>query len=135
MKFPPDNYADYADHPRYGRGPKISGLNPDPLDEGVHLHWNATTIAEVQARIKKAAAVRRTVSRAQQNRRAESGNGRMLRRACGIPGFQWRAGTACSHAAEQSGGRRGSDAAIPAGRPTRACSLSGVVEIIARCYE
>jgi len=56
MKFPSDNYADYADHPRYGHRPKITGLNPDPLDEGVHLHWNAITAAETRARIEKAAA-------------------------------------------------------------------------------
>jgi hypothetical protein len=57
MKFPSDKYADYVDHPRFGRGPKITGLDPHPLDEGVHLHWNAKTAAEVQASIEKAAAL------------------------------------------------------------------------------
>ena len=34
-----DKYAAYAEHPRYGRRPNITGLNPDPLDRGIILHW------------------------------------------------------------------------------------------------
>lgn len=34
-----DEYAEFVDHPRYGRRPHITGLNPSPDDEGVHLHW------------------------------------------------------------------------------------------------
>ena len=44
------DYSDYVDHPRFGRGPRITGLNPDALDTNVHLHWNATTVAEIASR-------------------------------------------------------------------------------------
>jgi len=44
------DYSDYVEHPRFGRGPRITGLNPDPLDTSVHLHWNATTVAEIASR-------------------------------------------------------------------------------------
>jgi hypothetical protein len=50
MKFPDDKYKDYADHPRYGHRPKITGLNPDPLDPNVHLHWNAIGPVEFKGR-------------------------------------------------------------------------------------
>jgi hypothetical protein len=46
--MPLDKYDDYVDHPRFGRRPKITGLNPDPLSPGVHLHWNALTQAEFE---------------------------------------------------------------------------------------
>ncbi|MHB8974297.1 MAG: zinc-ribbon domain containing protein [Pirellulaceae bacterium] len=45
----PDKYADFVDHPRYGRRPNITGLNPNPRDCHVHLHWNATTHNEIVA--------------------------------------------------------------------------------------
>jgi hypothetical protein len=32
-------YADYVEHPRYGKGPVYTALNPDRNDPGVHLHW------------------------------------------------------------------------------------------------
>jgi hypothetical protein len=40
-KFPPDPYAGYADHPRFGRRPRITGLNPAPFEPSVNLHWIA----------------------------------------------------------------------------------------------
>lgn len=43
MKHKADRFADFVEHPRYGRRPRITGLNPQPRDKGVHLHWNATT--------------------------------------------------------------------------------------------
>jgi hypothetical protein len=47
MKPKPDKYAEFVEHPRYGRGPRITGVNPHPGDPGVHLHWNATTYQEI----------------------------------------------------------------------------------------
>ena len=45
-------YDNYVEHPRYGRRPRFTGLNPNPFDEGVQLHSNATTIHEIQKRAK-----------------------------------------------------------------------------------
>lgn len=43
-------YDKYVEHPRYGRRPHYTGLNPDPYDIlHVHLHSNATNIHEVQS--------------------------------------------------------------------------------------
>ncbi|MEL6108529.1 MAG: zinc-ribbon domain containing protein [Planctomycetota bacterium] len=42
-----DKYAQFADHPRYGRRPNVSGLNPSPMDRNVRLHWNATSHKEI----------------------------------------------------------------------------------------
>lgn len=36
-----DIYASYVAHPRYGTRPTLTGLNPDPLDSGVFLHWHS----------------------------------------------------------------------------------------------
>lgn len=47
MKQEADRFAEFVDHPRYGRRPLITGLNPQPHDKGVNLHWNATTYQEV----------------------------------------------------------------------------------------
>ena len=47
-----DKYAQYADHPRYGRRPNVTGLNPSPMDGDVRLHWNATTHKEIVAQYK-----------------------------------------------------------------------------------
>lgn len=49
-----DRYIGFVEHPRYGRGPRLTGLNPDPLDDEVVLHWNATTHEEVVARFEAA---------------------------------------------------------------------------------
>src|SRR5688572_8761575 len=34
-----DEYAAFVDHPRYGRHPHITGLNPDGGSDDVFLHW------------------------------------------------------------------------------------------------
>jgi hypothetical protein len=44
-----DKHVEFVDHPRYGRRPNITGLNPSPLDRGVHLHWNTTEHHEIVA--------------------------------------------------------------------------------------
>lgn len=49
MRRKSDKYAMFADHPRYGRRPNFTRLNPSPTDPGVHLHWNATTHHEIAA--------------------------------------------------------------------------------------
>ena len=41
-------YDAYVEHPRYGRYPRHTALNPNPYDLAVQLHWNATNIHEVQ---------------------------------------------------------------------------------------
>ena len=33
-----DQYAAYVEHPRYGRGPIYTGIDPDPNDPDVYLH-------------------------------------------------------------------------------------------------
>ena len=50
MKRGPDKYADYVDHPRYGRGPHYTDLNPDPFALDVSFHINATSPREIQTR-------------------------------------------------------------------------------------
>lgn len=47
-------YSDYVKHPRFGRGPRITGLNPAPTDSGVQLHWNAVTHRELVAQFEAA---------------------------------------------------------------------------------
>ncbi len=47
MTHETDKYAEFVDHPRFGRRPQLTGLNPSPADRGVHLHWNATTRNEI----------------------------------------------------------------------------------------
>ena len=49
MPRTPDPYAEFVDHPRYGRRPNITGLNPRPGDSGVQLHWNSTEYREIVA--------------------------------------------------------------------------------------
>lgn len=44
-----DKYLEFVEHPRYGRGPRYTGLDPRPTDANVHLHWNTTTHREVGA--------------------------------------------------------------------------------------
>lgn len=38
-----EDFSGYQEHPRYGRGPRLTGLNPsnEPLDESVFLHWHS----------------------------------------------------------------------------------------------
>jgi hypothetical protein len=46
-------YDSYVEHPRYGRYPRHTALNPNPYDPDVHLHSNATNIHEIQERAKR----------------------------------------------------------------------------------
>ncbi len=41
----------YVEHPRYGRHPHYTGFDPNPNDLSVQLHWNATSIQEIQKRV------------------------------------------------------------------------------------
>ena len=41
-------YDTYVEHPRFGRSPLHTGLNPDPYSVAVQLHGNATNIREIQ---------------------------------------------------------------------------------------
>lgn len=43
-------YETYVEHPRYGRRPHYTGLNPNPYDLKVQLHPNATNVHELQKR-------------------------------------------------------------------------------------
>jgi Probable zinc-ribbon domain len=37
-----DGYSDYVEHPRFGRGPRVTGLNPvDTVDGSVFCHWHS----------------------------------------------------------------------------------------------
>jgi hypothetical protein len=42
-----DKYAAFVEHPRYGRAPHITGLNPILWEDGVHLHWHTLDSNEV----------------------------------------------------------------------------------------
>ena len=53
MPDPPD-YDQFVDHPRFGRRPRVTGLNPGRHDAGVHLHWNALSDEELAADWKRA---------------------------------------------------------------------------------
>lgn len=39
MVLPPKEYAEYVEHPRFGRAPRFTGLDVDKNMPGVHLHW------------------------------------------------------------------------------------------------
>ena len=42
MKIPPSEFADYVPHPRYGKGPRRTGLDPAATpDASVYLHWHS----------------------------------------------------------------------------------------------
>jgi hypothetical protein len=45
-----DKYDSHVEHPRYGRRPRFTGLNPNPYDLEVQLHPNATNVHELQRR-------------------------------------------------------------------------------------
>jgi hypothetical protein len=49
MERKTDKYREFVDHPRYGRRPNKTGLNPSPMDANVRLHWNTTTHKEIVA--------------------------------------------------------------------------------------
>lgn len=40
-------YDRFVEHPRYGRAPIITGLNPSPFDDDVNIHWNAISRSEI----------------------------------------------------------------------------------------
>jgi hypothetical protein len=44
-----DDYSGYQEHPRYGKGPRITGLNPSDtqFDEKVFLHWHSGVDARI----------------------------------------------------------------------------------------
>lgn len=46
---PENEYDAFVVHPRYGRRPRITGLNPKPFDPDVHLHWCSVTYKEYKA--------------------------------------------------------------------------------------
>lgn len=46
----PEDYADYVEHPRFGKAPRYTGLDPNPDYPGVHLHYNTSYHTEGQRR-------------------------------------------------------------------------------------
>jgi len=46
----PEDYADYVEHPRFGKAPRFTGLDPDPDSPGVNLHWRTGYHTEAQHR-------------------------------------------------------------------------------------
>jgi hypothetical protein len=46
-------YDAYVEHPRYGKRPRFTALNPDPHDPVVNFHWNATNVHEIQKRVQR----------------------------------------------------------------------------------
>ena len=45
-----DDYAEHVEHPRYGKAPRFTGLDPDPNSFAVRLHWNTRYSTETQLR-------------------------------------------------------------------------------------
>ena len=41
MKRKSDKYADYVEHPRYGKSPRVTGLNPQTDGGDVFIHWHS----------------------------------------------------------------------------------------------
>lgn len=50
MKRETKKYAGFVDHPRYGRFPNYTGLNPDPFSPDVRLQWHTWSRREFAAR-------------------------------------------------------------------------------------
>lgn len=48
---PMADYAQHVEHPRYGRAPRFTGLDPDPNSPAVRLHWNTGYFTEGQLRV------------------------------------------------------------------------------------
>jgi hypothetical protein len=42
-----DKYAAYVEHPRYGKGPIYTGIDPDPNDPNVYLHPGTGVYSDV----------------------------------------------------------------------------------------
>jgi hypothetical protein len=53
-----DKYAEFVEHPRYGRRPNITGLNPSPRFPEVQLHWNTTDHHELVAQFESMTGVK-----------------------------------------------------------------------------
>ncbi len=49
----PERYAGYVEHPRYGRAPRLTGLDPDPDSPEVRLHWNTRHCTDAQLKTMK----------------------------------------------------------------------------------
>ncbi len=47
----PEEYAEHVEHPRYGKAPRFTGLDPNPNSSAVHLHWNTRYFTEGQLRM------------------------------------------------------------------------------------
>ena len=48
-----ENYAQHVEHPRYGRQPRFTGLDPIPSAPKIRLHWNTGYLAETQLQLKE----------------------------------------------------------------------------------
>ena len=44
------DYAEHVEHPRYGKAPRFTGLDPNPNSWAVHLHWNTHYFTQAQLR-------------------------------------------------------------------------------------
>lgn len=44
------DYAEHVEHPRYGKAPRFTGLDPNPNSSAVHLHWNTRYFTQSQLR-------------------------------------------------------------------------------------
>lgn len=44
----PTDYTSHVEHPRLGKSPRFTGLDPNPDSPGVHLHWNTGFWTEAQ---------------------------------------------------------------------------------------
>lgn len=45
-----EDYSQYVEHPRFGKSPRYTGLDPNPDSPGVNLHWNTNFFTERQLR-------------------------------------------------------------------------------------
>lgn len=43
-----EEYADHVEHPRYGKAPRFTGLDPNPNSSSVQLHWNTRYFTQGQ---------------------------------------------------------------------------------------
>jgi len=46
----PEDYADYVEHPRFGKAPRYTGFDPNPDSPEVNLHWRTGYRTEGQRR-------------------------------------------------------------------------------------
>lgn len=45
-----EDYDEHVEHPRYGKSPRFTGLDPNPNAPTVHLHWNTRYFTQAQLR-------------------------------------------------------------------------------------